>query len=84
MSRDVAGQWEWWQGQEMLLGPWGRAEMVVHTMPPAQGGAIASQRSFQNFPSREPMRRMHRQELKAELSLDRLQLEALHRVSGAG
>ncbi|NXP42316.1 TF3C2 factor, partial [Leiothrix lutea] len=37
-------------------------------------------RSFQNFPSREPMRRMHRQELKAELSLDRLQLEALHRV----
>uniref|UniRef100_A0A8C3RGE6 General transcription factor 3C polypeptide 2 n=1 Tax=Cyanoderma ruficeps TaxID=181631 RepID=A0A8C3RGE6_9PASS len=37
-------------------------------------------RSFQNFPSREPMRRMHKQELKAELSLDRLQLEALHRV----
>ncbi|XP_053795716.1 general transcription factor 3C polypeptide 2 isoform X3 [Vidua chalybeata] len=37
-------------------------------------------RSFQNFPSREPMRRMHVQELKAELSLDRLQLEALHKV----
>ncbi|XP_015471382.1 general transcription factor 3C polypeptide 2 isoform X1 [Parus major] len=37
-------------------------------------------RSFQNFPSREPMRRMHKQELKAELSLDRLQLEALHKV----
>uniref|UniRef100_A0A674HQK3 General transcription factor 3C polypeptide 2 n=1 Tax=Taeniopygia guttata TaxID=59729 RepID=A0A674HQK3_TAEGU len=37
-------------------------------------------RSFQNFPSREPMRRMHTQELKAELSLDRLQLEALHKV----
>ncbi|XP_068868081.1 general transcription factor 3C polypeptide 2 isoform X2 [Aphelocoma coerulescens] len=37
-------------------------------------------RSFQNFPSREPMRRMHMQELKAELSLDRLQLEALHKV----
>ncbi|XP_063278237.1 general transcription factor 3C polypeptide 2 isoform X2 [Prinia subflava] len=37
-------------------------------------------RSFQNFPGREPMRRMHRQELKAELSLDRLQLEALHKV----
>lgn len=27
------------------------------------------------------MRRMHTQELKAELSLDRLQLEALHKVS---
>ncbi|NXB57926.1 TF3C2 factor, partial [Struthidea cinerea] len=37
-------------------------------------------RSFQNFSSREPMRRMHMQELKAELSLDRLQLEALHKV----
>ncbi|XP_053917667.1 general transcription factor 3C polypeptide 2 isoform X2 [Cuculus canorus] len=37
-------------------------------------------RSFQNFPSREPMRRMHKQEVKAELSLDRLQLEALHKV----
>ncbi|KAJ7426254.1 General transcription factor 3C polypeptide 2 [Willisornis vidua] len=37
-------------------------------------------RSFQNFLSREPMRRMHRQEVKAELSLDRLQLEALHKV----
>ncbi|XP_041261192.1 general transcription factor 3C polypeptide 2 isoform X3 [Onychostruthus taczanowskii] len=37
-------------------------------------------RSFQNFTSREPMRRMHVQELKAELSLDRLQLEALHKV----
>ncbi|XP_058658185.1 general transcription factor 3C polypeptide 2 [Ammospiza caudacuta] len=37
-------------------------------------------RSFQNLPSREPMRRMHVQELKAELSLDRLQLEALHKV----
>ncbi|NXK68788.1 TF3C2 factor, partial [Sylvietta virens] len=37
-------------------------------------------RSFQNFPSREPMRRMHVAELKAELSLDRLQLEALHKV----
>uniref|UniRef100_A0A8C4J238 General transcription factor 3C polypeptide 2 n=1 Tax=Dromaius novaehollandiae TaxID=8790 RepID=A0A8C4J238_DRONO len=48
-------------------------------------------RSFKNFPSREPMRRMHTQEVKAELSLDRLQLEALHKVrpgqgeaSGAG
>ncbi|XP_027525285.1 general transcription factor 3C polypeptide 2 isoform X2 [Corapipo altera] len=37
-------------------------------------------RSFQNFTSREPMRRMHTQEMKAELSLDRLQLEALHKV----
>ncbi|NXA44065.1 TF3C2 factor, partial [Eudromia elegans] len=37
-------------------------------------------RSFKNFPSREPMRRMHTQEAKAELSLDRLQLEALHKV----
>ncbi|XP_039243412.1 general transcription factor 3C polypeptide 2 isoform X2 [Pipra filicauda] len=37
-------------------------------------------RSFQNFASREPMRRMHTQEVKAELSLDRLQLEALHKV----
>ncbi|OXB55584.1 hypothetical protein ASZ78_005133 [Callipepla squamata] len=37
-------------------------------------------RSFRNFPSREPMRRMHKQEGKAELSLDRLQLEALHKV----
>ncbi|NXQ48118.1 TF3C2 factor, partial [Catharus fuscescens] len=37
-------------------------------------------RSFQNFPSREPMRRMHTQEMKAELSLDRLQMEALHKV----
>lgn len=37
-------------------------------------------RSFKNFPSREPMRRMHKQEGKAELSLDRLQLEALHKV----
>ncbi|XP_064267444.1 general transcription factor 3C polypeptide 2 isoform X2 [Passer domesticus] len=37
-------------------------------------------RSFQNLASREPMRRMHVQELKAELSLDRLQLEALHKV----
>ncbi|NXN29249.1 TF3C2 factor, partial [Nycticryphes semicollaris] len=37
-------------------------------------------RSFKNFPSREPMRRMHSQEAKAELSLDRLQLESLHKV----
>uniref|UniRef100_A0A8C3KH28 General transcription factor 3C polypeptide 2 n=1 Tax=Calidris pygmaea TaxID=425635 RepID=A0A8C3KH28_9CHAR len=37
-------------------------------------------RSFKNFPSREPMRRMHAQEAKAELSLDRLQLESLHKV----
>ncbi|NXW25518.1 TF3C2 factor, partial [Circaetus pectoralis] len=37
-------------------------------------------RSFKNFPSREPMRRMHTQEVKAELSLDRLQLESLHKV----
>ncbi|NWJ06088.1 TF3C2 factor, partial [Crypturellus undulatus] len=37
-------------------------------------------RSFKNFPSREPMRRMHMQEVKAELSLDRLQLESLHKV----
>ncbi|KAM6280089.1 general transcription factor 3C polypeptide 2 isoform 4-T4 [Porphyrio hochstetteri] len=37
-------------------------------------------RSFKNFPGREPMRRMHTQETKAELSLDRLQLEALHKV----
>ncbi|NWX76279.1 TF3C2 factor, partial [Alca torda] len=37
-------------------------------------------RSFRNFPSREPMRRMHSQEAKAELSLDRLQLESLHKV----
>ncbi|XP_017694324.1 PREDICTED: general transcription factor 3C polypeptide 2 [Lepidothrix coronata] len=37
-------------------------------------------RSFQNLASREPMRRMHTQEVKAELSLDRLQLEALHKV----
>ncbi|NWU73003.1 TF3C2 factor, partial [Pterocles burchelli] len=37
-------------------------------------------RSFRNFPGREPMRRMHAQEAKAELSLDRLQLESLHKV----
>ncbi|XP_035424223.1 general transcription factor 3C polypeptide 2 [Cygnus atratus] len=37
-------------------------------------------RSFKNFSSREPMRRMHAQEVKAELSLDRLQLESLHKV----
>ncbi|KFV75977.1 General transcription factor 3C polypeptide 2, partial [Struthio camelus australis] len=37
-------------------------------------------RSFKNFPSREPMRRMHTQEVKAELSLPRLQLESLHKV----
>ncbi|NXL13194.1 TF3C2 factor, partial [Setophaga kirtlandii] len=37
-------------------------------------------RSFQNLPGREPVRRMHGQELRAELSLDRLQLEALHKV----
>ncbi|NXK57186.1 TF3C2 factor, partial [Chauna torquata] len=37
-------------------------------------------RSFKNFPSREPMRRMHTQEVKAELSLDRLQLESVHKV----
>ncbi|XP_030324673.1 general transcription factor 3C polypeptide 2 [Calypte anna] len=37
-------------------------------------------RSFKNFPSREPMRRMQTQESKAELSLDRLQLESLHKV----
>uniref|UniRef100_A0A8B9EBN1 General transcription factor 3C polypeptide 2 n=1 Tax=Anser cygnoides TaxID=8845 RepID=A0A8B9EBN1_ANSCY len=37
-------------------------------------------RSFKNFSSREPMRRMHVQEVKAELSLDRLQLESLHKV----
>ncbi|KAI6059753.1 General transcription factor 3C polypeptide 2 [Aix galericulata] len=37
-------------------------------------------RSFKNFSSREPMRRMHTQEVKAELSLDRLQLESLHKV----
>ncbi|KAK2511970.1 Gtf3c2 [Columba guinea] len=37
-------------------------------------------RSFGNLPSREPMRRMHRQEGTAELNLDRLQLESLHKV----
>ncbi|XP_071598492.1 general transcription factor 3C polypeptide 2 isoform X4 [Heliangelus exortis] len=37
-------------------------------------------RSFKNFPGREPMRRMQNQESKAELSLDRLQLESLHKV----
>ncbi|XP_074847689.1 general transcription factor 3C polypeptide 2 isoform X2 [Carettochelys insculpta] len=37
-------------------------------------------RSFQNFFSREPMRRMHEQEVKAELSLDRMQLESIHKV----
>ncbi|NXJ86080.1 TF3C2 factor, partial [Trogon melanurus] len=37
-------------------------------------------RSFKDLPSREPVRRMHAQEAKAELSLDRLQLEALHKV----
>lgn len=42
--------------------------------------AALSQRSFKNFSSREPMRRMHTQEVKAELSLDRLQLESLHKV----
>lgn len=46
------------------------------------GCTPASQRSFRNFPSREPMRRMHTQEVKAELSLDRLQLESLHKVRG--
>lgn len=48
----------------------------------AHRSATASQRSFKNFPSREPMRRMHTQEVKAELSLDRLQLESLHKVRG--
>ncbi|XP_019392829.1 PREDICTED: general transcription factor 3C polypeptide 2 isoform X2 [Crocodylus porosus] len=37
-------------------------------------------RNFQNFPSREPMRRMHVQEVKSGLSLDRLQLESIHKV----
>ncbi|CAM4529181.1 unnamed protein product [Caretta caretta] len=37
-------------------------------------------RSFQNFFSREPTRRMHEQEVKAELSLDRMQLESIHKV----
>ncbi|XP_064911488.1 general transcription factor 3C polypeptide 2 isoform X4 [Columba livia] len=37
-------------------------------------------RSFRNLPSREPMRRMHQQEGMAELNLDRLQLESLHKV----
>ncbi|NXH14326.1 TF3C2 factor, partial [Bucco capensis] len=37
-------------------------------------------RSFKNLRSRAPMRRMHTQEVKAELSLDRLQLESLHKV----
>uniref|UniRef100_A0A8C0ITY7 General transcription factor 3C polypeptide 2 n=1 Tax=Chelonoidis abingdonii TaxID=106734 RepID=A0A8C0ITY7_CHEAB len=37
-------------------------------------------RSFRNFFSREPMRRMHEQEVKAELSLDRMQLESIHKV----
>ncbi|XP_010000076.1 PREDICTED: general transcription factor 3C polypeptide 2 [Chaetura pelagica] len=37
-------------------------------------------RSFKNLPSREPVRRMHTQEAKAELILDRLQLESLHKV----
>lgn len=44
------------------------------------GCATAPQRSFNNFAIREPMRRMHTQETKAELSLDRLQLESLHKV----
>lgn len=46
----------------------------------ARHRAALSQRSFKNFSSREPMRRMHVQEVKAELSLDRLQLESLHKV----
>lgn len=89
----VAGPWGW-QSQEMLLGHWGSpfcpAELRSWCMqcsclgPTAQGAATTFQRSFQNFPSREPMRRMHMQELKAELSLDRLQLEALHKVRGPG
>uniref|UniRef100_A0A8C8SLN1 General transcription factor 3C polypeptide 2 n=1 Tax=Pelusios castaneus TaxID=367368 RepID=A0A8C8SLN1_9SAUR len=37
-------------------------------------------RSFRNFFSRAPMRRMHEQEVKAELSLDRMQLESIHKV----
>ncbi|NXU54305.1 TF3C2 factor, partial [Turnix velox] len=37
-------------------------------------------RSFRNLLGREPTRRMQAQEAKAELSLDRLQLEALHKV----
>ncbi|XP_067406634.1 general transcription factor 3C polypeptide 2 [Emydura macquarii macquarii] len=37
-------------------------------------------RSFRNFFSREPMRRMHEQEVKAELTLDRMQLESIHKV----
>ena len=48
----------------------------------AHRSAAASQRSFKNFSSREPMHRMHTQEVKAELSLDRLQLESLHKVRG--
>lgn len=48
----------------------------------AHRSATTSQRSFKNFPIREPMRRMHTQEVKAELSLDRLQLESLHKVRG--
>nr|XP_014425474.1 general transcription factor 3C polypeptide 2 isoform X3 [Pelodiscus sinensis] len=37
-------------------------------------------RSFRNFFSREPMRRMQEQEVKSELSLDRMQLESIHKV----
>uniref|UniRef100_A0A8D0GHC9 General transcription factor 3C polypeptide 2 n=1 Tax=Sphenodon punctatus TaxID=8508 RepID=A0A8D0GHC9_SPHPU len=37
-------------------------------------------RNFKNFYSREPMKRMQEQEMKPGLNLDRLQLEAVHKV----
>lgn len=62
-----------------------RAAVRAALLPRARshGGAAAPQRSFRNLPSREPMRRMHRQEGMAELNLDRLQLESLHKVRAA-
>ncbi|NXP54580.1 TF3C2 factor, partial [Heliornis fulica] len=55
-------------------------EPLSPTAPAPGPAAPAPQRSFKTFSSREPMRRMHAREAKAELSLDRLQLEALHKV----
>lgn len=64
--------WGLWQG--VGVPPPAPHSVPTACLPPTP------QRSFKNFPSREPMRRMHKQEGKAELSLDRLQLEALHKV----
>ncbi|NXO05618.1 TF3C2 factor, partial [Rhinopomastus cyanomelas] len=52
-------------------------EMVARTCIRYQDTDL---RSFRDLPSREPTRRMHSQEVKGQLTLDRLQLESLHKV----